>query len=358
MTKFQSENDRGFVAISEKIRHWTTQIIIEYDLDVPRYSLIEPRHPSLFREITDERQRRYTFSNRPPLGRGSYGTVLEASADAPSYGKFAIKLIEANPCKADDDIFDNFCYEIAIMKQLSGHRHIVSCVDAYRMLKQPGDYELGIVLHPVADSRSLRHFLTAEGGKRSQREVVSTQHFFGCLANALAFIHEKNIRHKDIALSNILVHQKKVLFTDFGAAFHFAEDHSVTYGVPNPAQVVYKAPEVRENVRRSRPADIFSLGCVFYEIIMVLGSFGSLYAPSSTPFSNPLYHRSVTAHLKRKVEIQGEDSIFKVILSMLDLEPSRRPRARAVSDWLSSTEFSCSDCCVIVDKSDDTASMA
>jgi serine/threonine protein kinase len=95
--------------------------------------------------------------------------------------------------------------------------------------------------------------------------------FFGCLARALAFLHEQSIRHKDIKPSNILVHGGNVLFTDFGLAFDFTDETgSTTAGTVNGRTPRYCAPEVANAEPRNMSSDIWSLGVVFLETTAVL----------------------------------------------------------------------------------------
>ena len=159
------------------------------------------------------------------------------------------------------------------MKKLSSHPHIVKLVDAYLH----DDIHLGtrwcIVLEPMADSGDLRNFLRRrrEDSEPFTRSVFTMlMRAFHSLASALAYVHNSSVRHKDIAPSNILLHRGEVLLSDFGSAFPFIEGFSVSSGVPTPAHDVYTAPEVINGSKRGCSADIWSLGCVFFEILSVL----------------------------------------------------------------------------------------
>ncbi|PSN67463.1 kinase-like protein, partial [Corynespora cassiicola Philippines] len=95
--------------------------------------------------------------------------------------------------------------------------------------------------------------------------------FFGCLARALEFLHQQKVRHKDIKPSNILVSKGNVLFTDFGPSLDFADaSGSTTASMVNGKTPRYCAPEVALDEPRNTMSDIWSLGIVFLEIIVVL----------------------------------------------------------------------------------------
>jgi serine/threonine protein kinase len=95
--------------------------------------------------------------------------------------------------------------------------------------------------------------------------------WFLCLSNALAFIHFKGVRHKDIKPRNILVKGEEIVFADFGSSYAFMDDgNSTTEGPSFGHTKMYCAPEVIHQGKRNRSADVFSLGCVFTELLVWL----------------------------------------------------------------------------------------
>ena len=148
------------------------------------------------------------------------------------------------------------------MKRLSGHQHIIRYAASYRCGR-----EIAFLVEPVADSGSLADLLQdiRDKGQPSLAERQILLHSIGCLAEGLAFIHGKTIRHKDIKPENILIHQGKVVYTDFGVAFDGSDVGSATtIGIPDGFSRRYCAPEVvaRQPGPRNERTDIFSLGCV------------------------------------------------------------------------------------------------
>ncbi|KAF2842065.1 kinase-like protein [Patellaria atrata CBS 101060] len=89
----------------------------------------------------------------------------------------------------------------------------------------------------------------------------------GCLLSAVAYIHTMDIRHKDIKPSNILLSSFGIWLTDFDCSTDFSQlPHSETNN-GNRGTAKYFAPEMARYEDSSRPVDIFSLGCVFLEVI-------------------------------------------------------------------------------------------
>jgi serine/threonine protein kinase len=84
------------------------------------------------------------------------------------------------------------------------------------------------------------------------------------------------VRHKDVKSQNILLYHRngitRIMFTDFGISFDFStQENSMTEG-PSPKTRTYYAPEVARNAARGRKSDVYSLGCVFLEIITILAA--------------------------------------------------------------------------------------
>lgn len=80
-------------------------------------------------------------------------------------------------------------------------------------------------------------------------------------------ILDKNIRHRDIKPDTILIYEDQVKISDFGLSLNWADGQSVTTWSASPGfSKQYCAPE---NPWRSSP-DIWSLGCVFPEVVTVL----------------------------------------------------------------------------------------
>ncbi|KAM7215143.1 hypothetical protein V8F06_009461 [Rhypophila decipiens] len=138
---------------------------------------------------------------------------------------------------ADAKILNNFEREIQSLKRLR-HRHIVKLVGSYT------DRDLvGLIIDPVGDM-DLGEFL----GHAKMDSVLRKRQlrpFFGCLATALAYLHQKDVRHNDIKPQNILVKDSQVYLTDFGMARTWNKNgHSTTIGNHERGTPPYYAPEL------------------------------------------------------------------------------------------------------------------
>jgi len=158
--------------------------------------------------------------------------------------------------------------------QVLKHSHIVRLVGGYYQ-----DIFLSILTCPVADV-DLSQFMkdmprSAENiGMPVQQLREVMQSFFPCLCAATAFIHLSQIKHMDIKPANILISigsrnssSIHLFMTDFGISRIIRDpEQSQTDGATGRAEM-YCSPEVADGEPRGRASDIFSLGCVFAEIL-------------------------------------------------------------------------------------------
>jgi serine/threonine protein kinase len=201
------------------------------------------------------------------LGKGQYA-VVEKVVHRTTGQVFARKSYIPAPGSDIEYIMHQFLNEIVIMRSLSEHPHIITYVDSY-----PISRRFSIIVQPVADSGSLAEFLDdiRRRGQCTFEEDAILAQTFGCLASGLAFIHEKTIRYKDIKPGNILIHKGVAIFTDFGVSFDAGGFDTTTVGIPSGFTRRYCAPEIvaKPPLPRNRKSDVFSLGCVYCDMLSV-----------------------------------------------------------------------------------------
>ncbi|KKA22722.1 hypothetical protein T310_3265 [Rasamsonia emersonii CBS 393.64] len=198
------------------------------------------------------------------LGRGSFGDVDEVQ-EVSTGAVYARKIIQL----PGDDVaaatrVEEVRNEVRVMQRLT-HQHIATVLF---WLKDQG--ACSIFMNPVGDC-DLRVYL--ENCTRDRNPAGALQNilpWFGCLLDALSFAHRLHVTHRDIKPSNILIKENQVYLADFGLAKDFTQ-----YGTSKTSNFfvcgtpVYRAPEVRPDNPRGRQADVFSLGCVFSEMLTV-----------------------------------------------------------------------------------------
>ncbi|KAK4985878.1 hypothetical protein LTR50_005667 [Elasticomyces elasticus] len=266
------------------------------------------------------------FDTKGVLGSGGFGQV-DRVLSLISFEEYARKSVlrrRAFGARGTEKA-TSLIKEIQILKGLK-HRHVVEFVGSYTDPKY-----ICLIMSPVAEMDLSTYLIHADRPKRGELRT-----FFGCLARALEFLHERKVRHKDIKPGNILVHRGKVLFTDFGLSFDFTDANgSTSVGMVNAITPRYCAPEVALMEPRNTRSDIWSLGVVFLEMVVVLkgkrvnyiddffGQHGSLRAYVRT---NRAAFLELVAELKATESISDNRALVW-IEQMLQMEQGSRPTA-------------------------------
>ena len=151
-----------------------------------------------------------------------------------------------------------FFGEVQIIQKLH-HRHVVEVLGSYSRGRMSS-----MLLLPVADG-DLGDFMEhLDHDSRDQVDLLIK--WTACLAEGLRYIHSQDVKHKDVKPRNLLCHGENILYTDFGIAHEIEGNVSATSGNTGYTRR-YCAPEVVGGDARSRSADVFSLGCVFLEML-------------------------------------------------------------------------------------------
>jgi serine/threonine protein kinase len=124
----------------------------------------------------------------------------------------------------------------------------------------------GILLLPVGEC-DLKQYLDKPIFTAS--ELRSIRQFFGCITSGVEYLHRKSCRHKDIKPGNILIRRGVVYITDFGLAYDWTDkSKSKTEGLVGDRSINYMAPEIAAEEPRGSAADMWSLGCIFLDMIV------------------------------------------------------------------------------------------
>ncbi|KAL8701886.1 MAG: hypothetical protein Q9201_004672 [Fulgogasparrea decipioides] len=197
------------------------------------------------------------------LGRGGYGSV-DMVWSRMSFRCFARKqFLRKRSAKEDQTVLKKFENELTNLKRLS-HEHLVKVVGSYTDQRS-----FAFLMDLVADMNLLT---LLEHYKRLQNDwSPSLRSYFGCLANAVAYLHTQRIRHRDLKPENILIKDFKVYIADFGSALDWSNTtKDTTAEVSVPATARYMSPEVAIRTPRNSASDMWSLGVVYLEMVTVL----------------------------------------------------------------------------------------
>jgi serine/threonine protein kinase len=283
------------------------------------------------------------------LGQGSQALVDAVTIGIVGYARKSIFLHPKNRRSVREAIQN----EVKNLKELI-HPHIVQIYLTYEEKQM-----FHIVMRPLAEC-DLETYLERDEPHTWMGEQLGWK-WIGCLASTLAFIHSKGIRHKDIKPRNILVSGERILFSDFGSSHAFQEDgDSTTEGPAFSHTVIYCAPEIVVEAKRNRSADVFSLGCVFTELILwthghSVPDYHDQRATKSNGMKTSAYHATLDKVDSFFLSDGDLAAPFKAIIQpMIAKEPQERLTASEASKAISeyrrelNNPFSreCQECCM------------
>jgi len=252
-----------------------------------------------------------------PLGSGGMATVYRAN-DRKHGRAVAIKLL--SPELSVTLAAQRFLREIRITAKLQ-HPHIVTLIDS-------GDADgLLFFVMPLVEGESLRRRLQY-GPPFGLPEAIDLT----CqLASALDYAHAQGVVHRDVKPENVLLQSRHAFLMDFGVAV--AVDSALEEGLTKSGASVgtpqYMSPEQARGQRVLDPrTDIYSLGCVLYEMLAGAPPFAGSRPRvvmarhiAERPPSLRVVRRDVSRRLERAVEqalAKSPDDRFQTVTSFAE----------------------------------------
>ncbi|MFK4088423.1 serine/threonine-protein kinase [Kribbella sp. NPDC020789] len=149
-------------------------------------------------------------------------------------------------------------------------------------------------------------------------------------ADGLSAAHHEGVIHRDVKPSNLLMaNDGTVKVADFGIACFLGDRARET--TPDGRILgtsYYVAPERARDEPAEPPADIYSLGCVLYQLVAGCPPF-----VADTPTGVLRQHLVSTPMRPLRLDCRFE----RFLMSMLAKNPAHRPTAGEVADWCRDT---------------------
>ncbi|KAH7000645.1 kinase-like domain-containing protein [Ilyonectria destructans] len=199
------------------------------------------------------------------LGKGSYGSVDEVTYK--SKERLARKELLLVP--KDSTLMVSFWTEVEnlqLLQRLDPTTHTIKLRDAYTIDNE----RFFLVLDPVARNGNLETYLEefrGASGEAKKDQRVFLRRAVGCLTVSLYALHEKGLFHGDLNGKNDLLHDGKVLISDFGQAIMAYPDEAEQDLEPDAefgSSVL--GPSVTYGVRSDRER----LGAILLDILCAL----------------------------------------------------------------------------------------
>jgi len=269
------------------------------------------------------------------VGSGTYGDVYKGKMKGTNE-IIAIKKIKID--LENEGIPSTALREITILRELQ-HPNIIELKDVIcnnnklYLLFEFAEYDL-------------RKYLEEYENKNLDEETIKS--FLYQILDALAYCHSKKIIHRDLKPQNILLTKNlKIKIGDFGLARVFSIPIR-----PYTKEVLtlwYRAPELLLGINEySTPVDIWSVGCIFAELILkrplfkgdcefeqIMKIYGILGTPKIEDWNEivnlPYYSNKFPNFSPKKIEeiVPGLDSNgINLLKSMLQYDPNKRISAK------------------------------
>jgi len=201
---------------------------------------------------------RYLLANRYELidkiGSGGMATVYRARCQTLDR-IVAVKVLK-DELAADPSLVSRFKSEALAAARLS-HPNLVNIFDVGE------DNGIHYIVMEYIEGRTLRDVIS------EQRSLSPSQavNIAAMVCDGLEHAHSRGLIHRDIKPHNILVtNDGNVKIADFGIA-RVVSTSTITYGTNIMGSVYYISPEQAKGETTGPETDIYSLGCVLYEMV-------------------------------------------------------------------------------------------
>ena len=123
---------------------------------------------------------------------------------------------------------------------------------------------------------------------------------------------DNKIIHRDLKPSNIFLNSFNILkIGDYGLAKSLSR--TTQMAGTQCGTLIYMAPELLEGKEYSHGADIWAMGCVFYEIITLKQTFSNL--------------RDILLAKYKPIPVGVHPRTSRIVSQILVVDPSKRPSA-------------------------------
>jgi hypothetical protein len=254
------------------------------------------------------------------LGVGGMGAVFEAH-DAVTGAHVALKTI----LEPDADALLRFKREFRIAADMH-HPHLVRLYDLvaegkhwFFTMELVRGGNVVDVLRPHGVQHVDEHATTLV--RRSAPvesvtvDVVAVRRAAAQIADALDFLHQRGVVHRDIKPHNIAIDDVgNVRVMDFGLANRRASDLRISESNVVVGTLAYLAPELLAGQQATAASDLYALGIILFQVLT--GRMPQAQAGAELPPVNSL------------VDVDG--ALGQLVDALLSRQPAQRPTAAAV----------------------------
>ncbi len=240
------------------------------------------------------------------VGEGSYSTVLKVQRIEDG-NIYALKRVKFK--KLSDKEKQNALNEIRILASIKD-KNVISYKEAFFDEK---DSSLGIVME-YADKGDLFQVITERKKTKNYFDEQEIWKTFVQLLKGLKSLHDLNILHRDIKSANVFLFEGGICKL---GDLNVSKVARKGLGYTQTGTPYYASPEVWEEQPYDSKSDVWSLGCVIYEM-------ATLRPPFQAQSMEELY-KKVMRGIYPKISSKYSEDLSDVLKLMIQVEVGARP---------------------------------
>ena len=249
------------------------------------------------------------------IGKGSFSNVYKVKLKETSY-IYALKKVSIEDISNKEKAFN----EIKLISKIK-NQYVISFYDSFL----DNNNNILYILMEYAPYGDLEKMIKEQKKKNKYFEEKYLLNIFEQIISGLIAIHSENILHRDLKAANIFIMNKeknKIKIGDLNVSKIYDKNLKNTQiGTP-----YYASPEVWNNRPYDFKSDIWSVGCLFYEI-------ATLNAPFEGKTLKEVYDKIEKCSIKPLPNIYS-NHINKIIKMCLRFNDKLRPSAQELMDYL------------------------
>ena len=245
------------------------------------------------------------------LGEGSYSTVykVKRKIDNEIYALKKVKLLNLNEKEKTNSL-----NEVRILASIKS-KYVISYKEAFFDEK---DSTLGIVME-YADNGDLYQKIVEYKKRKIYFEEIDIWKIFIQLVKGLKALHDLRILHRDLKSANVF------LFKNGNAKLGDLNVSKVAkrgLGYTQTGTPYYASPEIWKDLPYDNKSDIWSLGCVLYEMI-------TLHPPFIAKNMDDLYKKVLSGDVSALPNKFSND-LYEVVCLLLKINQNKRPNCNEI----------------------------
>jgi serine/threonine protein kinase len=255
--------------------------------------------------------KRYEIVRR--IGRGAFG-VVQLVKDTKTGNEYALKMIECT----DMMELNRAMQEVFPVKDIS-HEGLVRYLDVF--VHEDKDStgtvttKFCILMNYYSEGDMLQ-MIEKRFAKEEYFDEKQALSYMKQLAEGVHHLHQKTLIHRDLKPQNVFVanNEKSLFIGDFGLVTKLEKTFLSTVA----GTLRFMAPEVLSNKKYEYAADVWSLGCIFYELL-TLRLDRNMYMDV---FSKPDFYRDLIKEIKDQLGYSQD--LSRLLVDMFEIQPGLR----------------------------------